>query len=452
MEIRKSIAKNIHVNRGDSGSTRINKVVTSVNEEVDGGEELNDALNFIETAKKPIDDVGGEIKERVKNKVVDKVFGEDEPISNGTRKTTRKTARETTKKTGKESAKQTAKESGKKAAKETAKTSVKKASSKVAKDTAKKAVKETVKKTTKETTKAVVKEVTKDVTKAVVQTTTTAAGSAGGPYGLLIGLAAGEVIGEKIEQMDARAQKMGKVGKLFKSIGKEGKEGYSPIRMIADWFLIDLKKAFKKYLRYFIILILPIVLLIGFIFITLYTAMQMTPLGWFMPQFGSQPTLAREYAILVDEFEGKISRINGMYPSYVTVKIEYDGFEEDEEPEYSYVAPFAVYMVKHGLDRGIYVDDQSKKNLKEIFDAMCRIEYEETKTDEPPPEDETEEETETESESETETETEEEKEPDVKVTIYRMTAEEAAEFYDFSDEEIEQMNAFIELAEKGLEY
>ena len=76
---------------------------------------------------------------------------------------------------------------------------------------------------------------------------------------------------------------------------------------------------------------------------------------------------------------------------------------------------------------------------KEIFDAMCRIEYEKTKTDEPPPEDETEEETETESESETETETEEEKEPDVKVTIYRMTAEEAAEFYDFSDEEIEQM-------------
>ena len=61
-------------------------------------------------------------------------------------------------------------------------------------------------------------------------------------------------------------------------------------------------------------------------------------------------------------------------------------------------------------------------------------------------------ETETESESETETKSEEEKEPDVKVTIYRMTAEEAAEFYDFSDEEIEQMNAFIELVEKGLEY
>ena len=141
-----------------------------------------------------------------------------------------------------------------------------------------------------------------------------------------------------------------------------------------------------------------------------------------------------------------------MYPSYVTVKIEYDGFEDDEEPEYSYVAPFAVYMVKYGLDRGIYVDDQSKRYLKEIFDDMCRIEYEETKTDEPPPEDETEEETETESESETEPETEEEKEPDVKVTIYRMTAEEAAEFYDFSDEEIEQMNAFIELVEKGLEY
>ena len=452
MEIRKSIAKNIHVNRGDSGSTRINKVVTSVNEEADGGEELNDALNIIETAKKPIDDVGGEIKERVKNKVVDKVFGEDESISKGTRKTTKKTARETTEKTGKESAKQTVKESGKKAAKETTKTTVKKASSKVAKDTTKKAVKETVKKTTKETTKAVVKEVTKDVTKAVVQTTTTAAGSAGGPYGLLIGLAAGEVIGEKIEQMDARTQKMGKVAKLFKNIGNEGKEGYSPIRMIADWFLIDFKKAFKKYLRYFLILIAPFVLLVGLIFVSLYTAMQMTPLGWFMPQFGDQPTLAREYAILVDGFESKIEQIEGMYPSYVTVKIEYDGFEDDGEPEYSYVAPFAVYMVKYGLDRGIYVDDQSKKDMKEIFDAMCRIEYEKTKTDEPPPEDETEEETETESESETETETEEEKEPDVKVTIYRMTAEEAAEFYDFSDEEIEQMNAFIELAEKGLEY
>ena len=198
MEIRKSIAKNIHVNRGDSGSTRINKVVTSVNEETDGGEELNDALNIIETAKKPIDDVGGEIKERVKNKVVDKVFGEDESISKGTRKTTKKSARETTKKTGNESAKQTAKESGKKTAKETTKTTVKKASSKVAKDTTKKAVKETVKKTTKETTKAVAKEVTKDVTKAVVQTTITAAGSSAGPYGLLIGRAAGEVIGEKI--------------------------------------------------------------------------------------------------------------------------------------------------------------------------------------------------------------------------------------------------------------
>ena len=136
----------------------------------------------------------------------------------------------------------------------------------------------------------------------------------------------------------------------------------------------------------------------------------------------------------------------------VNTEIIDDGFEEDEEPEYSYVAPFAVYMVKYGLDRCIYVDDQSKRELKEIFDAMCRIEYEETKTDEPPPEDETEEETETESESETETETEEEKETDVKVTIYRMTAEEAAEFYDFSDEEIEQMNAFIELVEKGLEY
>ena len=332
MEIRKSIAKNIHVNRGDSGSTRINKVVTSVNEEADGGEELNDALNIIETVKKPIDDVGGEIKERVKNKVVDKAFGEDESISKGTRKTTKKRARETTKKTVKESAKQTAKDSGKKAAKETAKTTVKKASSKVAKDTTKKAVKETVKKTTKETTKAVAKEVTKDVTKAVVQTTTTAAGSAGGPYGLLIGLAAGEVIGEKIEQMDARAQKMGKVGKLFKSIGKEGKEGYSTIRMIADWFLIDLKKAFKKYLRYFLILIAPFVLLVGLIFVSLYTAMQMTPLGWFMPQFGDQPTLARDYASLVDGFESKIEQIEGMYPSYVTVKIEYDGFEEDDEP------------------------------------------------------------------------------------------------------------------------
>ena len=28
----------------------------------------------------------------------------------------------------------------------------------------------------------------------------------------------------------------------------------------------------------------------------------------------------------------------------------------------------------------------------------------------------------------------------------------SAKFYDFSDEEIEQMNAFIELVEKGLEY
>ena len=256
----------------------------------------------------------------------------------------------------------------------------KKASTKgkeLAKKSAKNASKNVAKKTSKKVAKDTTKEVTKEGTKLAIKTGTTVAGSAAGPEGTLIGMAAGEAVGMKIENTFYRAEQKSRMMKYFMDKLKPGEEQNDSIFKLVR-SLIKNKMAYmiKQVASLIAPLVVPILIVVmvatGIVF-AIIAVLYNSPFAIFLPPLESGDTIKTVTTQYVAEFNQEIQTLVDEHKDADEgrkVYVDYEGM--NSEPS-NYYDIMCVYMVKYGYENtATKINETNKQNLKAVFDDMCR--------------------------------------------------------------------------------
>ena len=248
----------------------------------------------------------------------------------------------------------------------------KKASTK-GKELAKKSVKNTSRNVAKKTSKKVVKDTTKEGTKLAVKIGTTAAG----PEGTLIGMAAGEAVGMKIENTFYRAEQKSRMMKYFMDKLKPGEEQNDSIFKLVR-SLIKNKMAYmiKQVASLIAPLVVPILIVVmvatGIVF-AIIAVLYNSPFAIFLPPLESGDTIQTVTTQYVSEFNQEIQTLVDEHKDADEgrkVYVDYEGM--NSEPS-NYYDVMCVYMVKYGYENtATKMNETNKQNLKAVFDDMCR--------------------------------------------------------------------------------
>ena len=335
---------------------------------LEGGDELRDAVNMADTVITPVTDTtkGGMsyakstvdraryeyIKRKIKEQDISKKIIKDR-IKKVAKKTAKKTASDAAKETSKEVAKETAKTAGEIAAQIAAQTAAEVA------------------------------------TETTVETVGATVGTAAGPEGTLLGFAAGAAIGHEvgkevgrsIEKADAKASiRLRKIRWFIDKTKAEEEQKDSLVKMIRDVVIRDIIMRIRTirtqtvmigafFLSVYLSVAIPIIAIIAIIY--------NSPLAVFFPSpdTGTDDIRTVLCSYYMDFNQQIISLEEGGN------EITYQN-TKNEVPVSNFNDTLMVYMVLYSDGKAGYVmDKDGKKNLKKVFDEMNYIDNKSTTTE-----------------------------------------------------------------------
>ncbi|MBP3233886.1 MAG: C40 family peptidase [Eubacterium sp.] len=335
---------------------------------LEGGDELRDAVNMADTVITPVTDTtkGGMsyakstvdraryeyIKRKIKKQDISKKIIKDR-IKKVAKKTAKKTASDAAKETSKEVAKETAKTAGEIAAQIAAQTAAEVA------------------------------------TETTVETVGATVGTAAGPEGTLLGFAAGAAIGHEvgkevgrsIEKADAKASiRLRKIRWFIDKTKAEEEQKDSLVKMIRDVVIRDIIMRIRTirtqtvmigafFLSVYLSVAIPIIAIIAIIY--------NSPLAVFFPSpdTGTDDIRTVLCSYYMDFNQQIISLEEGGN------EITYQN-TKNEVPVSNFNDTLMVYMVLYSDGKAGYVmDKDGKKNLKKVFDEMNYIDNKSTTTE-----------------------------------------------------------------------
>ena len=335
---------------------------------LEGGDELRDAVNMADTVITPVTDTtkGGMsyakstvdraryeyIKRKIKKQDISKKIIKDR-IKKVAKKTAKKTASDAAKETSKEVAKETAKTAGEIAAQIAAQTAAEVA------------------------------------TETTVETVGATVGTAAGPEGTLLGFAAGAAIGHEvgkevgrsIEKADAKASiRLRKIRWFIDKTKAEEEQKDSLVKMIRDVVIRDIIMRIRTirtqtvmigafFLSVYLSVAIPIIAIIAMIY--------NSPLAVFFPSpdTGTDDIRTVLCSYYMDFNQQIISLEEGGN------EITYQN-TKNEVPVSNFNDTLMVYMVLYSDGKAGYVmDKDGKKNLKKVFDEMNYIDNKSTTTE-----------------------------------------------------------------------
>lgn len=343
--------KNIRVtNKAKSGiKTAGITAGQAVVKNVDGGDNIADAMYVTEVASRPVKDMvsgANGIRKKIKSeKAVKQQTGgviRKKTISQGT-------------------------------------SSVKKAiasGSNLAKKSAKKTAKERAKKSSKKVSKDATKEVAKTTAKVTSEAGTTVAGSTAGPYGAVIGLAVGEKVGQTIDKMDYQnTQRMRKFKFMIDKLQPQDKQNDNFLKLVGDTVKNNIMYSFRKIgkmILSIVAVLLVIIIAIGTAVTGVVTIMYNSPLALFLPPLSDGETVHSVTTQYVSEFNEEIKKLADEHKDADKGRIIYVDYEGMSTTPSNYYDIMCVYMVKYGYENtATEMNDKNKADLKAVFDDMC---------------------------------------------------------------------------------
>lgn len=243
----------------------------------------------------------------------------------------------------------------------------------LAKKSGRKAVKKTSKKMAKDTSRKVAKESSKIATKAG----TAVAGSVAGPEGTLIGIAAGETAGMKIDNTFYKAEQRSRMMKFFMDKLKPNEEqNDSLFKLVGSMVRNKMTFMIKRAVSLLAQLITPILIIViaatGIVFAVI-AVLYNSPFALFLPPLESGDTIQSVTTQYVSEFNQEIQTLIDEHKDADKgrkVYVDYEGM--NSEPS-NYYDIMSVYMVKYGYENtATKMNETNKQNLKAVFDDMCK--------------------------------------------------------------------------------
>lgn len=322
--------------RTKDNARAMRKVVESkITDSIEGGENIEGALEASEMAVRPIKGIineGSLIRKKTKVSKLQK-----EVVENRLRKRTVNKG------------KQLAKKSGRKV--------VKKTSKKMAKDNGRKVAKES--------------------TKIATKVGTAVAGSVVGPEGALIGMAAGEAVGMKIDNTFYKAEQRSRMMKFFMDkLNPNEKQNDSLFKLVGSMVRNKMTFIIKKAVSLLVPLITPILIIViaatGIVFAVI-AVLYNSPFALFLPPLESGDTIQSVTTQYVSEFNQEVQTLIDEHKGADKgrkVYVDYEGM--NSEPS-NYYDIMSVYMVKFGYENtATKMNETNKQNLKAVFDDMCK--------------------------------------------------------------------------------
>ena len=322
--------------RTKNNARAMRKVVESkITDNIEGGENIEGALEASEMAVRPIKGIVNEGNRIRKKAQVSKL--QKEVVGSRLRKRAVNKGRELAKKSGR------------------------------------KAVKKTSKKMAKDTGRKVAKESSKIATKAG----TAVAGSVAGPEGTLVGMAAGEAAEMKIDNTFYKAEQRSRMMKFFMDKLKPSEEQNDNLfKLVGSMVRNKMTFMIKKVVSLLAPLITPILIIViaatGIVFAVI-AVLYNSPFALFLPPLESGDTIQSVTTQYVSEFNQEIQTLIDEHKDADKgrkVYVDYEGM--NSEPS-NYYDIMSVYMVKFGYENtATKMNETNKQNLKAVFDDMCK--------------------------------------------------------------------------------
>lgn len=253
---------------------------------------------------------------------------------------------------------------------------IKKQGKQMAKRAAKKSSKKAVKKTTKKITKKTTKQATKTAARVGVKVGTTAAGSVAGPYGMAIGYAAGKVAGEVVDQKFYQAERRIRILKyLGDRLNAPDKQNDNVFKLVKDLIVHKVVFVARKVVALVLPIILPIVLIIvaaGALTGAVVAVAYNSPIAFLLPPLEGDETVRSVTASYMINFKSEVNKLANEHKDADQGEVVYQDYEGLGQPD-NYMDIMIVYMVKYGYgNTAIEMNEENKKNLKAVFDDMCK--------------------------------------------------------------------------------
>lgn len=254
----------------------------------------------------------------------------------------------------------------------------KKKAQKNARRTAHKAVKEipqkAVKKASEETAKKVTKKAVKQTIKATASAAGTAAGTAAaGAGGFLTGIAAGEAAGIKLDRHDMKVSTKKRMIQLYVAKLKQDESHDSIAKAVRDIVLMRFSLAAKYVTKYTALSLAMVFLMVAFLTVPVISSLAVI---YNSPLAVLFPSISSAESVQ-EVLSGYMAEFNGDIENEVGSTDGYDRAEKvyvgyDGGVPDNFCDILAVYMVKYGNgDTATDMTNKAKQNLKKIFDDMC---------------------------------------------------------------------------------
>ena len=253
---------------------------------------------------------------------------------------------------------------------------VKKRGKQLAKNKAKKSSKKIAKKTTKKVAKETTKETAKLTAKVATKVGTTAAGTAGGPMGMAIGYAVGEAAGEMVDIKFHQAERRMRMLKFFKDkLNAQDNQKDNLLKLMNDLVVHKIKFVARKVAMLVLPIVLPTMLIVaatGALTGAVVAVAYNSPLAFLLPPLEAEDTVRSVTASYMVDFKSEINKLATEHKDADEGKIIYVDYEGSGQPD-NYMDMMIIYMVKFGYgNTAIEMNDENKKNLKAVFDDMCK--------------------------------------------------------------------------------
>ena len=248
-------------------------------------------------------------------------------------------------------------------------------------DAEKKVAKKATKKAAKETTKAVSKKVAKKTAKTTAKAGATVAGTvagtaATGAGGVAIGTVVGEAVGVKMDVEDTkRASRFRKIKFFLGKMKAENEQQDSLLKLAKDLFLMKFALKAKYFAKTIFgllmsfggtlaLIIVPIILIIALAY--------NSPLAILFPPLQEGDTVMTVTSAYVADFNQEVNALANMHAGHDVGEVVYVDYEGISSTPSNYYDILAVYMVKHGNgDTATLINDTTKDWIKEVVENMC---------------------------------------------------------------------------------
>lgn len=243
----------------------------------------------------------------------------------------------------------------------------------------KRLAKSSARETVKQTARIAAKESAKFAAEVAAETGATAAGTVAGAetgaaaplVGMVVGKAVGEKVAYELDKADVKMTSRTRKIRFFvdKMKDKENQQD-SVWKLVRDLTLNKLRIPAKRIAKLILGALLMLVMLITAISIPVVGVLEVlynSPFAYFMPSLEDGETVSKVASAYVAEFNQKVKEIADAHEGADSGKIIHAGSVASNLNDI-----VAVYMVKYGVgDTATVMNDTSKTRLKRVVDDMC---------------------------------------------------------------------------------